>query len=187
MTRAYTSAASSGGDPRLRESCIARLLEGAAARDPKAVALLAPGRVPLTYGRLYDHIRDVSRTLHTLGVGRGDRVALVVPSAPDMAAAFVAVAASATCAPLNPGYRISEFDSYLSDLRVKALIVQSGMGSPARIAAERRGIPIITLTPQATGEAGIFTLSGSTQAECLNRGLAHPDDVALVLHTSGTT
>ena len=54
--------------------------------------LLAPGRAPLTYGRLRQHIDDVVQTLHAMGVGRHDRVALVLPNGPEMAVAFLAVA-----------------------------------------------------------------------------------------------
>lgn len=176
-----------GDNARRRDSSVACLLEAVAAVHPEAVALAAPGRAPLTHGRLYRHVREVCQTLNTLGVGRNDRVALVVPSAPDMAAAFVAVAASATCAPLNPAYRTSEFDFYLSSLRAKALILQAGIDSPAGVAARERGIPVITLTPDPAAEAGIFTLSDGTPRKCRDDGFARPDDVALLLHTSGTT
>ena len=56
-------------------------------------------------------------TLNALGIGRGDRVAIVLPNGPEMATAFVAVACGATTAPLNPAYRAEEFDFYLTDLR----------------------------------------------------------------------
>ena len=55
------------------------------------------------------------------------RVAIVLPNGPEMAVAFVGVAAAAICAPLNPAYSRSEFEFYLADLNPKALIVQSGM------------------------------------------------------------
>ena len=50
------------------------------------------------------------------GIGRGDRVAIVLPNGPEMATAFLAVAAGATTAPLNPAYRADEFEFYLTDL-----------------------------------------------------------------------
>src|SRR2546427_11089062 len=99
---------------------IPRLLQEQATRNPDALAILAPGRTPLAYGRLQRHIDDVVHTLHTMGLGRNDRVALVLPNGPEMAVAFLAVAAGATCVPLNPAYGISEFDFYLTDLRPKA-------------------------------------------------------------------
>ena len=166
---------------------IANSLEATAARDPGAVAILAPGRLPLTYARLYHHVHDTCRTLNGWGFGRNDRVALIGPSGPEMAVAFTAIAASATCAPLNPFYRASELDFYLSDLDAQALIIQAGLDSPARTVARHRGIAIMELTPNLQAEAGIFSLTGENRSRPLSTGFAQPDDIALVLHTSGTT
>ena len=93
-------------------------------------------------------------------VGRHDRVALVLPSGPEMAVAFLAVASGATCAPLNPAYSANEFDFYLTDIHAKALIVQAGIDTPARAVAQARGIDIIELSPLLESEAGLFTLQG---------------------------
>ena len=107
--------------------CISRLLQEQATRSPDALAILAPGRTPLTYDRLYRHIDDVVQTLHTMGLGRHDRVALVLPNGPEMAVASLAVAAGATCVPLNPAYSISEFAFCLTAMHPKALIVRAGL------------------------------------------------------------
>ena len=100
--------------PQVR--CIHHLLATQAEEDPNAIAITAPGRDPLTYGRLYTHLKNVVKTLNGMDIGRNDRVAIVLPNGPEMAVAFVTVAAGATSAPLNPAYRASEFDFYLSDL-----------------------------------------------------------------------
>ena len=141
---------------------------------------------PLTYGRLWRHVEGV-RTLHAMGVGRHDRVALVLPNGPEMAAAFLCVAAGATCAPLNPDYSAHEFAFYLADLRAKALILQAGMDSPARAVAQAHGLRILDLSPIRDAEAGRFTLTGETQPGAMAHGCAQADDVALVLYTTGTT
>src|SRR5438093_559089 len=120
--------------------CIQHLLMEQAERTPNALAILAPGRAPLAYGRLRRHVDDVVQTLQTMGVGRHDRVALVLPNGPEMAVAFLAVTAGATCAPLNPAYSAHEFDFYLADLHAKVLIIQVGMDSPAHAVAHARGI-----------------------------------------------
>jgi amino acid adenylation domain-containing protein len=134
------------------------------------------------------HIDDVVKTLPAIGVGRNDRVALVLPNGPEMAVAFLAVAAGATSAPLNPAYQAQEFDFYLSSLNAKVLITQSRMDSPARVAAQARGIPILDLSPVFEAEAGIFTLTAHERPpRTPHHCFAQPGDVALVLHTSGTT
>jgi len=163
------------------------LLKTQSSRNFEAIAISAPGRIPLTYSRLYIFITEIVAQLNALGFDRNDRIAIVIPNGPEMAVAFLTVSACATSAPLNSGYRESEFDFYFSDLNAKALIVQSGIDSPARSAAQARNIPIIELSPEIESEAGIFTLSGEKGSEGINRGFAQPEDVALVLHTSGTT
>jgi acyl-CoA synthetase (AMP-forming)/AMP-acid ligase II len=76
-----------------------------AARNPDAISILAPGRRPLTYGHLNRQVDHVVETLNSLGISRNDRVAIVLPESPEMAVAVLAIAAGATCAPLNPAYR----------------------------------------------------------------------------------
>lgn len=120
---------------QLYESSISRLLAVQAERRGDAIAITSPGRVPLTYGRLYTQVAETVRALNAAGMGRQDRVALVLPNGPEMAVAFLAVAAGAAAAPLNPDYRSAEFDFYLTDLRAKALITLAGMDSPARAVA----------------------------------------------------
>src|SRR6185503_16912911 len=95
-------------------------------------AILAPERPVLTFGALRELAKDTIARLNALGVGRNDRVAIVLPNGPEMAAAFVPIAAGATTAPLNPAYRAEEFEFYLTDLRAKTLFVERGTDSPAR-------------------------------------------------------
>ncbi|MDP6624010.1 MAG: acyl--CoA ligase [Alphaproteobacteria bacterium] len=162
---------------------IAELIEAGAAAAP---ALGAPGRPDLDYAGLRGLAAEVRGALNAAGIGRGDRVAMVLPNGPEMAAAFVSVACAATAAPLNPAYKADEFAFYLDDLEARALIVEKGSQSPAlQMAAERR-IPIIELVPRE-GPAGGFELSAASGGEAARPGPSEPDDVALVLHTSGTT
>ena len=80
---------------------------------------------------------------------------------PDLAVAFLAVAAGATSAPLNPAYLEREFEFHLRDLSAKALIVPKGSDSPARAAAATLGVPVVELNPLNEG-GGIFGFSAAT-------------------------
>ena len=104
-----------------------------------------------------------------------------------MATAFLCVASAAAAAPLNPAYRQDEFEFYLEDLRAKALIVEAGSELPALRAAEKLGVALLTLIPERQAGAGAFELSGSPLGAAIRPGPVQPDDVALILHTSGTT
>jgi acyl-CoA synthetase (AMP-forming)/AMP-acid ligase II len=150
------------------------------------LAFGAPGRDWLTYSGLWDLSAEVKSSLNAFGIGRGDRVAIVLPNGPEMAAAFITVAQVATTAPLNPAYREEEYDFYLSDLGAKALVVLEGDEGPAVAAAKKAGMAILRLSVAEGAPAGAFTLSceASGSADTAN---PQPDDVALILHTSGTT
>ena len=151
-----------------------------------SVAILAPGRPSLSFAGLRAQAQQTVAALNERGVGRNDRVAIVLPNGAEMATAFLSVACGATTAPLNPAYRLDEFEFYLSDLNSKALIVERGSESPAVAAAEKLGIPVLAIV--AGDAAGTFSFesapSGDAAADC---GMAQPDDIGLVLHTSGTT
>jgi oxalate---CoA ligase len=96
--------------PSVPFSSLPHLLEHQAKRIPDAPAILAPGRASLSYGRLYQHIGQTGRTLQAMGIGRHDRVAVVLPNGPEMAVAILAVAAGAVCAPMNSAYGAEELE-----------------------------------------------------------------------------
>ena len=156
-----------------------------AAGADSAEAIAAAERTPLDYAGLRRHLGKIVTSLNGLGLGRGDRIAIVLPNGPEMASAFLSLAAGATTAPLNPAYRAKEFDFYLSDLGAKALVVEAGSDSVAIEVAKSHGIAVLELHQ---GErAGTFTLSGAAVGTPRESGPAESGDVALVLHTSGTT
>lgn len=152
-----------------------------------AQAIAAPGAQALTYDGFRRHVGATVAALNGFGIGRNDRVAIVLPNGPEMATAFVAIACSATAAPLNPAYRADEFEFYMSDIGAKALVVESGSSSPAIDIAKKLGILVLTLAAGPGGPAGAFSLSGEAKGPTARSGIAAPEDVALILHTSGTT
>ena len=166
---------------------VLELLTSAATRSPDAPALVAPGRPPLSYSGLLQQALKTVEDLRALGINRGDRVAIVLPNGPEMAASFLTVAAAATCAPLNPAYRANEFEFYLTDTRAKALLIAAGAESPAREVAKALRIPAIDVHVSPSKPAGSFELRGERRAGAVAFDLAAADDVALILHTSGTT
>ena len=105
----------------------------------EAVAISSPDAKPLTYDGLKALVAKTIAVLNGFGVGRGDRVATVLPNGPEMATAFIAIASGAVSAPLNPGYRADEFEFYMGDLGAKALVVEAGSASPAVDAAKKLG------------------------------------------------
>ena len=156
-----------------------------------AVAMDAPKQESLSYRALLNLVENTVLTLNRNGVHRNDRVALVLPNGAEMAAAFVAVSCGATAAPLNPAYQKPEFDFYLSDLNAVALIVEENSNSPSLESARELNIPVMQLKKGVSLTAGEFVLEPMDKIQpgktVTTPEYAHRDDIALVLHTSGTT
>ena len=163
---------------------IAELLK---AGTDDAPALNAPGGVALTYKGFRALVDTTGDALAKNGITAGDRVAIVLDNGPEMAAAFLTVATAATAAPLNPSYRADEFEFYMTDLRAKLLVTTKGKDSPAVEVARKLNVPIARLNAQPEKGAGTFTLEFETAGTPVTRRATTPDDIALVLHTSGTT
>lgn len=171
-------------DTTMNPSTINELLKAGADDAP---SLSAPGGVPLSYKGLRALVDATGDALAKNGITAGDRVAIVLDNGPEMAAAFLTIAAAATAAPLNPSYRADEFEFYMTDLRAKLLVTTKGKDSPAVEVARKLNVPIARVNAQPEKGAGTFTLEFETAGTPVTRRAVTPDDIALVLHTSGTT
>jgi acyl-CoA synthetase (AMP-forming)/AMP-acid ligase II len=156
----------------------------------RAPAIRAPGRAALDHGGLRALVQRTLASLNGLGVGRNDRVAIVLNNGPEMAACFIACASGTTSAPLNPAYRGDEFEFYLSDLNAKVLIVEKSSSSPAIEVAQKLGVRVVDLAVEEGAPAGSFTLQardGAPSTPAVRGGYSEASDIGMVLHTSGTT
>src|SRR5258708_2542769 len=109
-----------------------------------ATAITAPSAIPLTYAGLREQSDETIVALNAVGIGRSDRVAIVLANGPEMAVAFLSIASGVTSAPLNPQYRPDEFEFYLTDLNARALVVEAGAPSAALDIAAKLDVPVIT-------------------------------------------
>ena len=164
-----------------------------AAGSDTALAISAPQRSPLTYGALRTLVSSTLASLNAMGVGRNDRVAIVLTNGPEMATCYMACASGTTSAPLNPAYRADEFEFYLSDLNAKVLIVEQTSNSPAIAVAQKLGVRVVDLVVAEGAPAGSFSLqprdvSNTAAAVAMaHGGYSEATDIGMVLHTSGTT
>ena len=137
--------------------------------------------------RQIDWTRDFFRKNH---IQKTDIIAIVIENGPIMATSFLATASNCCAAPLNPTFTSSEFDFYLEDLNPKALIVKEDSNSPAIEVAKKRKIKIFNLLVNNKEPSGKFILT--SQEKSLSNPINQnnniiPEDIALILHTSGTT
>jgi len=152
-------------------------------------ALLAPERLPVSYDGLYNQIEKVMSFLNNHGLGRGSRIAAILPNGPDMAALFLGVIAESVFVPLAPSLTEEGYASSFSNLKVSALVVTSDSNLCARSVAVQNNIPVIKLMPLKDEAAGLFDLtwkSGDKQRP-VHRGFPSPEDIAVILVTSGTS
>ncbi len=169
-------------------SCIQELLESAQ-RTADRTALLSPGRQTLTYSDLHGHAEMIRMFLNSHGIGRKDRVAIVLPDGLEMAVTVTGVAACCGCAPLNPGYTSPEYSLLLKDLNASAVVVFAGAPSPVMDVARGQGIAIIELIPQTGSSTGLFRMDfyGRRKKALPQIGYSHAGDTAFLLPISGRT
>jgi acyl-CoA synthetase (AMP-forming)/AMP-acid ligase II len=168
--------------PALGESLSALVAAG----RPDAPALVAPeDGGALSYAELAARVELLAGRLASAGVVRGDRVALVLPNGPEIVQLLLAIAAvGAGAAPLNPAYTEDEHRFYLGDIEPRVLLLPAGEFAAAREAAS--GLTIVDVHIVEGDLPGLS--SGGTEVvadESFEGG--QPDDIALLLHTSGTT
>ncbi|RCV14833.1 hypothetical protein SEVIR_3G011600v4 [Setaria viridis] len=171
------------------------LLKKAAAAFPSRRAVTVPGKLELTHAAL-DALVDAAaaRLAADAGVRPGHVVALSFPNTVELVIMFLAVIrARAVAAPLNPAYTQEEFEFYLSDSESRLLLTNAEGNPAAQAAAAKLGLPHAAATLKDA--AGPVHLHGLAAANAANGNGFHQEkddhneasDVALFLHTSGTT
>lgn len=101
---------------------------------------------------------------------------------------LAAIRVRATAAPLNAAYTFDEFEFYLSDTESKLLITSKEGNEPAQAAAAKLKIRHLTAAlPDAESKIELSPTQPDAAAESLSELTNDPSDVALFLHTSGTT
>jgi acyl-CoA synthetase (AMP-forming)/AMP-acid ligase II len=164
-------------------------------RSDNHPALVVPeSGVSLSYAALQRALDRAAGRLAALGVGEGDRVALVAANGPALVVAFLAIVASgAAAAPLNPALSVAELTVELDDLRVSRLLHDGSAAAATAAAAAAANVPasVIRLADDllhidgAANSAADSAADGGVGAPLEAAGDA--GTLALLLHTSGTT
>jgi acyl-CoA synthetase (AMP-forming)/AMP-acid ligase II len=141
--------------------------------NAEEAALAIPDGPTLSFDVLRTAARAVGATLAERGFPTGARICASYANGAAILVAFFGVAgARMGFAPLNAAYTEDEFRFYLEDIAPAALLLAPDTVPAARAAAESLGIPVITLDVVVGGD---------------HDRAANDDDIALFLHTSGTT
>ena len=170
-----------GATPPVAESLLAIMREG----SPHPALVCPDDGTVVSHAQLASAVHKLAGLLAGLGVAPGQRVAMVLANGPEIVELLLAVAAlGAIAAPMNPGYTEAEYRFYLDDLDPSLLLVQTGRGADARAAADRRPVADVTVVP---GRPPVLSVAGVEAAQERAFVAGSAADVALLLHTSGTT
>jgi len=148
-------------------------------------AILTPGGARHSYATLSASVARLATALVERGIAPGDRIAASFANGAPIVHAFFGVAAArATFAPLNAAYTEDEFRFYLEDIGPKLVLLAPGTVPAARAAAISLGIRVAEFS---LDEGGLPLLDGKSLAAVASNDSVAESDIALFLHTSGTT
>src|SRR3954453_18374022 len=159
-------------------------------------AMRAPGRAPITYADFGRAVHEIAGGLASLGVGPGDRVAILCGTVPEWTLAdFGAFCSGATVVPVYHTNSPEECEYVLSHSGARVIFVEDA-GQAAKIASVREALDelehVIVLSGEAEGGLTLASLRqrGRGDGESIARervAAIDPDDAATIVYTSGTT
>jgi acetyl-CoA synthetase len=164
-----------------------------AERDPQKLAILAlrpdGGTQQVSYGWLRETSNRLANALAAHAISRGDRVAILLPQAPEVAAIHVALYKLAAIAlPLATLFGVDAISYRLQNSGAKAVITDAA--GLAKLHSIRHELPdvqlILSVDGAADGALGFQEIITRASAEFAPAQTA-ADDPAMMIYTSGTT
>jgi acyl-CoA synthetase (AMP-forming)/AMP-acid ligase II len=150
--------------------------------DSHTAVIVPELNLHLSYDSLRRQVLNMANALASLGIRRGDAVAIALPNGLPAIVSFLAASIAGTAAPLNPAYPYEEFHFFLGDTNARVLLCPPVGAEFARTAAADRKIPVVSVEMNEKGEVH---LTGAPTGATATPPTA--DDIALILHTSGST
>lgn len=146
----------------------------------------------MTYGELWKQTCAYAGALRARGIGRGSRVAMIVPNVPDFPRVYFAVLSlGAVVVPVHLLFKAREIEYVLQDSEADLVIAAAPMLAEAGPAAEAADLPLLMVLQPPSDDPDVKYPRLEAEAEVadpLVRHLpVHPTDAATILYTSGTT
>jgi acetyl-CoA synthetase len=164
-----------------------------AARDPHRLAILHASRdgppQEITYGWLRETSNRLANVLRAHGIGRGDRVALLLPQSPEVAAIHIAIyKLGAIALPLAILFGVDALCYRLQNSGAKVLITNSGcLAKLSPIRDELPDLKLVLTVDAAADAAADFHAMLARASSDFTPELTSADDPAMMIYTSGTT
>lgn len=164
-----------------------------AGRDPRRLAILNVrpdgSSEEISFGWLRETSNRLANGLRARGIGRGDRVAILLPQMPEVAASHVAVYKLAAVAlPLATLFGVDAIAYRLRNSGAKAVITNAqGVAKLAEIRAGLAGLTsILSVEGPGDGADGFSEMLTRASAD-FTPETTSADDPAMMIYTSGTT
>lgn len=151
-----------------------------------------PNGLLISFQQLNSHVSSFQEKIANIGIAPQAAVSIALPNSYEFIVAFLAASwQRAIAAPLNPAYKQEEFEFYINDLSSAVALVPRGsfhQNGPAVCAARKYKVAIAECYWNGREvmldikDLGKLSRKGGQEVQ-----VAQPDDIALVLHTSGTT
>ena len=156
--------------------------------NPNNNAIVVPNGNSFTYAELIENVNLLIKQLITFGIQKNDRIAIYLTNKPETIITFLAISEIATAAPLNPSYTANEVKFYMEDTNAKYLITSDEANDNEALL----GCPETANQITIKYDEGKFNLipKNKLNNKLNNKNLSknnNPNDIALILHTSGTT
>ena len=159
-----------------------------AAADPGRVAVIDAHGIETTFGELRDRADAIARGWRSLGLDRGDGVAMVLPNVPSFFAAYLAAMSSGLyLTPVNSHLAAPEIAHVISDCEARSVLVHADLAERSAPGVDQAGIAgdARFADPAAHGYQPLDDLIALGRAEpALPEGLGAG---AMMMYTSGTT
>ena len=198
-----------GGRLNVSVNCLDRHVRGARRDQPAIVWEGEPGdRRTLTYAELFRDVSKFANVLRSLGVGKGDRVAIYMPLVPELAVAMLACARiGAVHNVVFGGFSAEALRDRINDATARLLITADGgyrrgqvvqlkqvadealTGAPSieHVIVLQRGAGLVAAASMKSGRDDWYhDLMKDAALECSPEPM-DSEDMLYILYTSGTT
>ncbi|HSH69195.1 MAG TPA: AMP-binding protein, partial [Deferrisomatales bacterium] len=166
--------------------------------QPGKAALYFEGRT-VNYGELHARANAASCWLQSVGIGKGDRVAVLLDNCLEFVEVYLACArVGAVFVPLNFRLAAAELDYILGHASPRVLVAGREFAAvvPAQAATRCESAPLTAWVgggddPEAPGAldyaAGVAGFAGRSPFRTPSLGASHPEEAHVIMYTSGTT
>ncbi len=157
------------------------------------------GDQPITYSQLAINIRNTSGLLLTIGVKKGDRVAILGENSPNWGIAYFAVTSiGAVAVPILPDFSPIEIENILKHSEAKVVFVSARLYARLRIENLKHVDAFIILNTLEAIDESLYAAKENTEyrvpapivnIDYCNLEFPSPneEDLAVIIYTSGTT